>query len=735
MEESAVTYTIPEALTAVFGTGPVVLVAGPELPSLRGAPGRSALLADLIGRSGGDVGNAGREMAQRAVVEGNLDLAARFVRATGAVVRTDTEAAYATATDTAGYDALARIPFAGVIDLGWDHALLDAFAARSPTVVSGGSGDVVAAARDEGFPFVWMAGDPATEDVALGPGELRARMRADEDLERFLTGVAQSSSLVFLGALPTDVFAFFDALPGAQPWTRAQIKAAPLTMPSILRNHAVCEIDDLWPINARELEARDVLPVGYQGGDTALAELVGDLARAVTPQATAAEPPEDTAATPVLGRVVLTNIGPFEELDLTLGPAWNLLLGNNGCGKSTVLRAVALGLCGDHPRAVETGAELLRSGCDSGSVELQVGAARFRTELVRSRTGGMVRVRTSSLTPLQQGSWAVLGFPAVRGRSVTTPTGISAAQSPEPRVEDLLPLLLDSVDHRLDDIKQWIVNVDARARRGEERARQLLDRFFAVLTDLTPGVTLAFDSVDDVSWQVWVRTDDGVVSIDRLSQGMSSILAWVGTLLQRMYDIHPLPPDPAAEPAFVLLDELDAHLHPAWQRLLPGLLRTHFPRVQFLATSHSPLVASDLLPGELFVARREPQTSPDGEERLVAVVTPVDVDTQGLRADQILTSDLFGLMTSRSPGHQRDVARYSELYAASERTAAQEDELTRLRDRLSAAYRDGETAEQRAAQAAEEEVVGAMLTDPTLAGERPAHDRVAAVFDDLERGS
>jgi predicted ATP-binding protein involved in virulence len=169
-----------------------------------------------------------------------------------------------------------------------------------------------------------------------------------------------------------------------------------------------------------------------------------------------------------------------------------------------------------------------------------------------------------------------------------------------------------------------------------------------------------------------------------------------------MYDIYSDSDEPAAEPAFVLIDELDAHLHPAWQRLLPRLARNHFPRVQFLATSHSPLVAGSLRRGELFVAERVRQTSSDGIEHLAAVVTSADVDPEGLRADQVLTSSLFGLMTSRSPDFGKKVERYSQLITATSRTPEEEAEMQSLKSVISESYRDGETAAEREAQARQE---------------------------------
>jgi hypothetical protein len=189
-----------------------------------------------------------------------------------------------------------------------------------------------------------------------------------------------------------------------------------------------------------------------------------------------------------------------------------------------------------------------------------------------------------------------------------------------------------------------------------------------------------------------------------------------------MYDIYGDSDEPTGEPAFVLIDELDAHLHPAWQRLLPGLARNHFPRVQFLATSHSPLVASGLRPGELFVAERVARTSSNGTEHRAAMVTLADVDPEGLRADQVLTSTLFGLMTSRSPNFGKKVERYSQLITAASRTPEEEAEMQSLKSVISASYRDGETAEEREAQARQETNL-----DQTLAEVEPNEQNIAAL--------
>jgi hypothetical protein len=88
------------------------------------------------------------------------------------------------------------------------------------------------------------------------------------------------------------------------------------------------------------------------------------------------------------------------------------------------------------------------------------------------------------------------------------------------------------------------------------------------------------DSVDVDQGQINVKTDDGVVPIDSLSQGTSSLLCWVGVLLHRLYEVHGAERtlDFSKLPGVVMIDEIDTHMHPLWQRLLVGRLRKLFPR-------------------------------------------------------------------------------------------------------------------------------------------------------------
>lgn len=98
------------------------------------------------------------------------------------------------------------------------------------------------------------------------------------------------------------------------------------------------------------------------------------------------------------------------------------------------------------------------------------------------------------------------------------------------------------------------------------------------------------------------------VPFDDLSQGMISIFNWLGVLAQRLYDFYPDADKPEDRHAVIMIDEIDAHLHPDWQRRLVELTKKFFPNVQVLATSHSPLLAGALHKEELCALKWDPST-------------------------------------------------------------------------------------------------------------------------------
>ena len=124
----------------------------------------------------------------------------------------------------------------------------------------------------------------------------------------------------------------------------------------------------------------------------------------------------------------------------------------------------------------------------------------------------------------------------------------------------------------------------------------------------------------------------------------------------------------------VLIDELGAHLHPKWRMRIVKSLRETFPKVQFIITTHDPLCLRGLDDGEVIVARRD-------RDRRVMIRTDLP-PVAGLRVDQLLTSEHFGLASTLDPEVERDFEAYYELLAEDDLDPEQQQRLEQLQQRF-----------------------------------------------------
>lgn len=659
---------VPEELVQSLNARQCVLFTGNGIAIEAGYPSWYELMAELLPVLKTRKISRGRlaELLKR----GDGELAAEVIEAS--VDRRDLADMVSDFYDrpprlTTTHHLLASLPLAGILVASWDSTIERLLGVR-PSYWTEDLETISNLLRNDKRFLIKLNGDPGRpETFIFSTDQYRRLLRKNEIFQKFLTHLYSAYTFLFIGARLSFIESFVEEL-------------AFWSSPS--RSHfALVELSPDLDVRAERLSARfgvELLPYmateGHPQVESFLAELRSHLD---SPALSGASREIEPAA---LDRVVLDNVGPFEHLEIDFGRGWNVLLGNNGCGKSTILRAIALGFCGDDPHAQEPASRLLRSGASAGSIELHVGSQKFVTQL--SRDGRTVRARSAALTPLQAGRSVILGFPPLRGVSQKNPSGPTRGGAPYPEITDLLPLLQGGTDFRLDGAKQWIVNTWLRAKpdrpeTSEEAARcvRLLETYFDILRDLTPGVEFQFSRIDLQTWQVFVTTSDGEIPIDDLSQGTNSILGWIGTLLQRMLEIHGQAAKPENEAALVLVDEIDAHMHPEWQQGLVPLIKKHFRHLQVIATSHSPLVVGKLEASEVLHVRRETETGRIRVERL-------NVSFQGWRADQILTGPAFDLETTIGEKARVLVDEYTSLLGKVDRSEVDERRLGELTEAL-----------------------------------------------------
>jgi hypothetical protein len=380
-------------------------------------------------------------------------------------------------------------------------------------------------------------------------------------------------------------------------------------------------------------------------------------------------------------RVVIRNYRPIGELELQfVSPTgermpWLALLGENATGKSSVVQAIALALMGDQLRsqvAVDAAASV-RRGARRGSVEVWL-----------SGLEDPVRLEFSTRSPHFDGEpgerLAVLGYGATR-LLARPPVTLAPTEGDLGRVLNLF-----SPFAPLGNASKWLLDADLKRFRTAVRAlRQVLQL----------GADDRITRTGGASPKVVCRTFQASVTIEELSDGYQSMVALAVDMMAKLFALG-WPAMEAAE-GVVLLDELGAHLHPRWRMRVVSSLRTVFPRLQFLVTTHEPLCLRGLGEGEVAVLRRD-------EDENVEVLTDLP-PIEGLRVDQLLTSEFFGLDSTIDPDLDAAFAEYYELKARPRPTIAQRERLGELETQLEGRHVMGDTERERLLVATADEYV------------------------------
>ena len=136
-----------------------------------------------------------------------------------------------------------------------------------------------------------------------------------------------------------------------------------------------------------------------------------------------------------------------------------------------------------------------------------------------------------------------------------------------------------------------------------------------------------------------------------LSDGYRAFLGWVGDLLFHLERTCPSGKKLVENEGIVLIDEIDLHLHPAWQMKILPLLANALPKIQFFVTTHSPLVIGSIEWQNIIYL----ETRKDGS----SYPKRNNINPYGLDADQILVTDMFGLKSTRNNQVADEIRRLS----------------------------------------------------------------------------
>jgi hypothetical protein len=387
-----------------------------------------------------------------------------------------------------------------------------------------------------------------------------------------------------------------------------------------------------------------------------------------------------------LQRITLENIRAIEHLELSFTSQdgsprkWTLLLGENGSGKSTILRAIALILAGSEALPELLGkpdawirfkkkecaihADLVTAEGEKRAIDLRLRRSDGIKEVFERNKKTLDAIDSAIRHSAR--NYMTIGYGV--SRRLSSEKSLASVQGNvfrHPRAQSVGTLF--SPDASLNPLESWAMDLDYR-RKGEG-----LKIVKSGLRGLLPGVE--FSRIDKRGHQLMFRTPDGEIPLPLLSDGYQNVAAWCGDLLYRITETFADHKKPLSARGLLLIDEVDLHLHPIWKRQLIDFLNEKLPNFQIVATTHSALTVHQAGEGELFVLKRDtPNSAP--------LLIPYLGEPRHLLLHQLLMSPLFGLETADSRPVEKLKNEYKALESKPGLSAVQKSRVETLKTEL-----------------------------------------------------
>ncbi len=241
-------------------------------------------------------------------------------------------------------------------------------------------------------------------------------------------------------------------------------------------------------------------------------------------------------------------------------------------------------------------------------------------------------------------------------------------------------------DATLLECELWLKDLNYRKLEAKPREARVLKQTISLLNDdfLRNGIRV--DRID--SYGLWLRdASDTILPLSEMSEGYRAALALMIDIMRHVVELYPekdlaVPHNGhlrVPHEGVVLIDEIDAHLHPEWQREIGYWLKKRFPNIQFIVTSHSALVCQAADPGGIF------HLPPPGSNRQPFKLNTKDYQCiKRSKADEILLGPAFEMTHTRSPEAVQARLRFAKLKAKKRSVGLipeEEDQMRMFKDR------------------------------------------------------
>jgi len=379
------------------------------------------------------------------------------------------------------------------------------------------------------------------------------------------------------------------------------------------------------------------------------------------------ESPEKRVSTASrVASLTIENGACFESITIPFNERVSVLLGSNGTGKTTLLLSIydllifqASGTSHEHiyyplTRNIDENTSI--SLVVKGQQETRELGLAYRKEQV-SKVPDFKRKYSRGEQPVHL---PIVFLTPSRSIKDVLIQGIIKEQTRNERwASHRSSFLKPLTEGGVEEIKQWIVNryFFKKEEWGDSYSREL-EHFIKNLTTLLPDDDkIDFQHVNKDMEPIF-STRTGSVPLGAFSSGFQSVIILFWEILNTYQLYYPKSDNIFLENGIVLIDELEVHLHPEWQRTILNGLRELFPNTQFIISTHSPLIASGCNPGEAIFLRF------DEEKKAVLLDTDLPDNLRGWSADRLLTT-IFGLSSTRDGKWDAKIEQFKSILANS----------------------------------------------------------------------
>lgn len=323
-------------------------------------------------------------------------------------------------------------------------------------------------------------------------------------------------------------------------------------------------------------------------------------------------------------KLKLENFRGFDQLELEFHQDLTVLIGDNGAGKTAILDCLATLL---NIFTIEIIKEEKGLGPSVSNIEiLDIKTDKFETTAeicllvdYKQATGEVnygitftkyYESRISRKIAIPWNTTNRKNFPILIYYPTSTVALINFIDFKDAR-DNFRTDILSIYDHALDkkafnftyffEWYRWQENIEKQLGKNPtlDQVRQAI---YSLLSDEHNQFTnLAINWLNNPSGEMLIQKNATVLNINQLSSGEKTLLALVADLARRLAIANPHRDQPLTGYGIVLIDEIDLHLHPRWQRRVIPQLRKIFPNCQLIVTTHSPLVLSQVKPENVVI--------------------------------------------------------------------------------------------------------------------------------------